>query len=161
MTIAEGLKHPRILEGSLLIPDCIYPNAHNAQYVFDGAVTLPAIAHIPAKTIKSNAIHWSNFDTTIVPRVGRGYGWIYDHGNIRIQEGTVRKVAFRVAKLLGISQEQAEKEVVVATVKAAPQAFSGNLRMTHMNDAIIALRENGYTDHPLFNLTSSSIADML
>lgn len=161
MTIAEGLKHPRILEGSLLIPDCIYPKAHNAQYVFDGTVTLPATAHIPAKSLKSNAIHWSNFDTTIVPKVGRGYGWIYDHGGTRIQEGTVRKVAFKVARLLGISQEQAEEEVVKATVKAAPNSFSGNLRMSNMAAAIDALRENGYTDHPVFDLTSGNIADLL
>ena len=161
MTIAEGLKHPRILEGSLLIPDCIYPNAHNAQYVFDGTVTLPAISYIPAKSLKSNAIHWSNFDTTIVPKVGRGYGWIYDHGGTRIQEGTVRKTAFKVARLLGISQEQAEAEVVKATVKAAPNSFSGNLRMSNMAAAMDALHENGYTDHPVFDLTSGNIADLL
>jgi len=161
MTIAEGLKHPRILEGSLLIPDCIYPKAHNAQYVFDGTVTLPATAYIPSKTLKSNAVHWSNFDTTIVPKVGRGYGWIYDHGNIRIQEGTVRKAAFKVARLLGINQEQAEEEVVKATVKAAPNSFSGNLRMSNMTAAMDALRENGYTEHPVFDLTSGNIADLL
>jgi hypothetical protein len=161
MTIAEGLKHPRILEGSLLIPDCIYPNAHNAQYVFDGTVTLPAIAHVPEKNLKSNVIHWSNFDTTIVPRVGRGYGWIYDHGNIRIQEGTVRKTAFKVSKLLGISHEQAEAEVVKATVKAAPNSFSGNLRMSNMAIVMDALRENGYTDHPVFTLMSGNIGDLI
>jgi hypothetical protein len=161
MTIAEGLKHPRILEGSFLIPDCIYPKAHNAQYVFDGTVTLPATAYIPSKTLKSNAVHWSNFDTTIVPKVGRGYGWIYDHSNIRIQEGTVRKAAFKVARLLGISQEQAEEEVVKATVKAAPNSFSGNLRMSNMTAAMDALRENGYTDHPIFTLTSGNIGDLL
>lgn len=161
MTIAEGLKHPRILEGSLLIPDCIYPKAHNAQYVFDGTVTLPATAHIPAKTLKSNAVHWSNFDTTIVPKVGRGYGWIYDHGNIRIQEGTVRKAAFKVTRLLGISHEQAEEEVVKATVKAAPNSFSGNIRMSNMAAAMDALRENGYTEHPVFDLTIGNIGDLL
>ncbi len=161
MTIAEGLKHPRILEGSLIIPDCIYPKAYNAQYVFDGTVTLPAVAHVPAKSLKSNAIHWSNFDTTIVPKVGRGYGWIYDHGGIRIQEGTVRKTAFKVSKLLGISHEQAEAEVVKATVKAAPNSFSGNLRMSNMTAAMDALRENGYTDHPIFALTSGNIGDLL
>jgi hypothetical protein len=161
MTIAEGLKHPRILEGSLTIPDCIYQNAHNAQYVFDGSVELPAVAHVPAKTLKSNAISWSNFDITIVPKVGRGYGWIYDHNGIRYQEGTVRKTASKVAKLLGISQEQAEQEVIKATVKAAPNSFGNRLHMSNMQLAKSALEGNGYKEHPVFKLASGNIADML
>jgi len=42
MTIAEGLKHPRIQEVCLHLPDCIYPPS-NAQYVANGAVILPGI----------------------------------------------------------------------------------------------------------------------
>lgn len=42
MTIAEGLKHPRIQESCLSLPDCIYPST-NAQYVGNGGVTLPDI----------------------------------------------------------------------------------------------------------------------
>lgn len=42
MTIAEGLKHPRIQEVCLHLPDCIYPPS-NAQYVANGAVVLPDI----------------------------------------------------------------------------------------------------------------------
>ena len=41
MTIAEGLKHPRIQESCLWLPDCIYPGAKNAQYVHNGACVLP------------------------------------------------------------------------------------------------------------------------
>lgn len=41
MTVAEGLKHPRIQESSLDHPDCIYPGNTGAQYVGDGVVTLP------------------------------------------------------------------------------------------------------------------------
>jgi len=160
-TIAEGLKHPRIIESCLTMPDCIYPNAHNAQYVFDGSVNLPAVAHVPAKQLKSNAISWANFDTTIVPKVGRGYGWIYDHNGIRYQEGTVRKTASKVAKLLGISQEQAEQETIKATVKAAPNAFGNRLHMSNMQLAKSALEGNGYKEHPVFKLASGNIADML
>lgn len=160
-TIAEGLKHPRIIESCLTMPDCIYPNAHNAQYVFDGSVNLPAVAHVQAKTLKSNAISWANFDTTIVPKVGRSYGWIYDHNGIRYQEGTVRKVAAKVAKLLGISDEQATQEVITATVKAAPQAFGSRLHMSNMHLARTALQGNGYTSHPVFDLVNGNIADML
>ena len=42
MTIAEGLKHPRIQETCLWIPDCIYPST-NAQYVANGAANLPDV----------------------------------------------------------------------------------------------------------------------
>lgn len=42
MTIAEGLKHPRIQEACLTLPDCIYPPS-NAQYVGNGKVTPPDI----------------------------------------------------------------------------------------------------------------------
>jgi len=43
MTIAEGLKHPRIQESCLTLPDCIYPPS-NAIYVGNGGVTLPDIS---------------------------------------------------------------------------------------------------------------------
>jgi len=43
MTIAEGLKHPRIQESCLKLPDCIYPSS-NAQYVANGDVLLPDIS---------------------------------------------------------------------------------------------------------------------
>lgn len=42
--VAEGLKHPRIQETSLWVPDCIYPGSANAQHVADGAVILPPAA---------------------------------------------------------------------------------------------------------------------
>lgn len=41
MTVAEGLKHPRIQESCLTHPDCIYPGNTGAQYVGDGVVTMP------------------------------------------------------------------------------------------------------------------------
>jgi len=49
--IAEGLKHPRILEVCLWRPDCIYTGA-GAQYVADGAMTLPAVGDTPELVIE-------------------------------------------------------------------------------------------------------------
>lgn len=40
MAVCEGLKHSSIQETALWIPDCIYKRA-NAQYSYNGAVTLP------------------------------------------------------------------------------------------------------------------------
>jgi len=53
MTIAEGLKHPRIQECCLWLPDCLYNSSpNNAQYVGDGACTLPAIGDTPELVIE-------------------------------------------------------------------------------------------------------------
>ena len=51
MVIAEGLKHPRIQESCLWLPDCIYPGP-NAQYVGDGACVLPAIGDTPELVVE-------------------------------------------------------------------------------------------------------------
>lgn len=52
MVIAEGLKHPRIQESCLWLPDCIYPGS-NAQYVGDGGCILPAIGDTPELVIEA------------------------------------------------------------------------------------------------------------
>lgn len=49
--IAEGLKHPRILEVCLWRPDCIYPGV-GAQYVADGAMILPTVGDTPELVIE-------------------------------------------------------------------------------------------------------------
>mgnify|MGYP003333651752 FL=1 len=54
MTIAEGLKHPRIQESCLWLPDCIYPGAKNAQYVHNGACVLPDVDGSGEKVLKIN-----------------------------------------------------------------------------------------------------------
>lgn len=51
MCIAEGLKHPRIQEVCLWLPDCVYAGP-NAQYVADGAMTLPAVGDTPELVIE-------------------------------------------------------------------------------------------------------------
>lgn len=51
--VAEGLKHLRILETNLNVPDCIYPGSTNCQHVADGSVTLPAVAGKPEKHLSS------------------------------------------------------------------------------------------------------------
>lgn len=160
MTIAEGLKHPRILEGCLDIPDCIYPPS-NAQYVFDGSVVLPAINGKESKRLRSNLIHAGSFDTSIVPRVGRGYGWCWEGNGVRFMEGTVRKAAFKVAKFTGMSQEEAENEVVMFTVRLAPQNFGSNLRSARFHAPHTALQESGWKEHPIFDVMSGQISSLL
>ena len=160
MTIAEGLKHPRILEGCLDIPDCIYPPS-NAQYVFDGSVVLPAINGKESKRLRSNLIHAGSFDTSIVPRVGRGYGWCWEGNGVRFMEGTVRKAASKVAGFTGMSQEEAENEVVMFTVRLAPQNFGSNLRSARFHAPHTALQESGWKEHPIFDVMSGQISSLL
>lgn len=53
MVIAEGLKHPRIQEVCLWLPDCIYNSSpNNAQYSADGSMTLPAVGDTPELVIE-------------------------------------------------------------------------------------------------------------
>ena len=63
MCIAEGLKHPRIQESCLWLPDCIYPGP-NAQYVGDGACTLPAIGDTPEFVLESTRVVEVNIHDT-------------------------------------------------------------------------------------------------
>ncbi len=51
MVIAEGLKHPRIQEVCLWLPDCLYPGL-NAQYSADGSMILPAVGDAPELVIE-------------------------------------------------------------------------------------------------------------
>ena len=53
MTIAEGLKHPRIQEVCLTHPDCIYPSNTWAQYVADGVINLPDGTVLEGKRLRT------------------------------------------------------------------------------------------------------------
>jgi hypothetical protein len=62
MTIAEGLKHPRIQEACLWLPDCIYPGV-NAQYIGTGAMTLPSIDGSGEACIKAEIVMPEGLET--------------------------------------------------------------------------------------------------
>lgn len=160
MTIAEGLKHPRILEGSINIPDCIYPPS-NAQYVFDGSMILPAAGGKGEKRLKSKLITPGSFDTSIVPKIGRAYGWYWEGNGIRVVESTVRKAASKVTRITGMTQEEAETEVIMMTVRAAPHNFSSGIRSAQFQAAKMALMENGWETHPIFDVMSGQINALL
>jgi hypothetical protein len=62
MTIAEGLKHPRIQEACLWLPDCIYPGV-NAQYIGTGAMKLPSIDGSGEACIKAEIVMPEGLET--------------------------------------------------------------------------------------------------
>lgn len=110
MTIAEGLKHPRIQEVCLTHPDCIYPGNAGAQYIYDGVVTLPdgtVLRGVRPKTEKK---------THITPPGN----WRYNGGASPCFGLLVREVAKRENITIG----EAEDLVYDANVERCPDFFA-------------------------------------
>jgi hypothetical protein len=150
MTIAEGLKHPRIQEGSLWCCDCVYPNASNAQYVFDGSMTLPSFDGDDSLVIESQLLGWKNYILNEVPNCGRGrYGWYYQHNDVMICEGAFEFAWRKLRKMTQWADEVCQKAVVDFTVALNPQWFERKVRLPQLDVARRALRNAGYTEHPI------------
>jgi hypothetical protein len=150
MTIAEGMKHPRIQEGSLVISDCVYPNAHNAQYVFDGSVNLPCLSDDTVYHIDSQVKTWRSYLVNEVPICGNGIiGWHYQCGNVMVNEGYFEFAVRKVKKLTGWDDETASKAIVEFTVSLNPQWFEKKVRLPQLDVARRALRNAGYNQHAI------------
>lgn len=150
MTIAEGLKHPRIQEGSLIIPDCVYPNAANAQYVFDGTVTLPDVSCSGTLKVESEVRHWQNYILNEVPNCGRGrWGWHYQYEGVMICEGALDFAVSKLKKLSKWDEETCKKAIVEFTVSMNPQWFEKKVRLPQLDTAKRSLKNAGYTTHPI------------
>lgn len=150
MTIAEGMKHHRIQEGSLVISDCVYPNSHNAQYVFDGSVNLPCLSDDTVYHIDSQVKTWRSYLVNEVPICGNGIiGWHYQCGNVMVNEGYFDFAVKKVKKLTGWDDETASKAIVEFTVALNPQWFEKKVRLPQLDVARRALRNAGYTKHPI------------
>ena len=110
MTIAEGLKHPRIQEVCIEHPDCIYPGSTGAQYIIDNTVTLPdgtVLRGVRPKREKK--IHITP------PR-----GWSY-HG---MASPSFNLLAREVAKRENLTIGEAEDAVYDANVERCPDFFA-------------------------------------
>ena len=162
MTIAEGLKHPRILEGSLHIPDCIYPKAHNAQYVFNGQMELPDIDSSGSLLIPPHTASLDQFKTLKMPRSPKGdYGWQFDLPGGKLMESTYQSAAKRVSKALGIDYDEAERQVIAHNVRLSPNFFQTLVDNSYLHQASAALRHYGYTDHPACRVDMAQIVSAL
>jgi hypothetical protein len=60
-----------------------------------------------------------------------------------------------------MSQEEAENEVVMFTVRLAPQNFGSNLRSARFHAPHTALQESGWKEHPIFDVMSGQINSLL
>lgn len=118
--IAEGLKHPRIQETSLVFPDCIFPQAPGlpeVQHVANGEVRLPAIGTRPAVALTSSAPTYRPRDVTRVPP---GM-WQY-HGEK--PSASFNTLAATVAKRDGVSREQARSMVYEFQCARLPEFYA-------------------------------------
>lgn len=152
MTIAEGLKHPRILEGALVIPDCVYAPDGKNQYVFDGCVVLPDIGGSGELKMFSKAIAPENVDTSIVPTIGRIAGWQYQVGDVLLVEGNARFLAKKVSSKLQIPYDEAYKLVVEHNVRLAPSQLIRRQSLAQFSTAARALTAHGWKDHSTQNV---------
>jgi hypothetical protein len=154
MTIAEGLKHPRILEGSLRVPDCVYPKATNAQYVFDGSMTLPDIDGSGELIIPQQAFKLEEFELNMVPKHKKGWGWFYQYNDIEICESMCKNTAARLARLSGLSLQECKERVIRYNVNMSPAFFGRYLNLNHFEQCKQALAAAGYTDNSVFQLST-------
>jgi hypothetical protein len=152
MTIAEGLKHPRIQEGCLRVSDCVYPGSDNAQYVFDGSVILPDIDGSGELIIPSQAIRWQDFDINVVPKVGGNWGWHYKHGDMMIVESIVSVAARRLSRLTGWDLDKCSSEIVKYTVNSAPGFFAGRINLSQFDNCKRAVQHAGLNNHPILEI---------
>lgn len=158
MTIAEGVKHSRIQEGSLHIADCVYPGSDNAQYVFDGCVNLPDVGGSGVLQITSQAMRWQDFNLKIVPKVGNSWGWRYKFGDVMIVESIVEVAARRLKKMSGWDLEKCKEEVVRHTVNAAPSFFAGRVNFSQFHVCKRAVQNALINSHPILSLGEGKFA---
>lgn len=111
MTVAEGLKHPRIQESCLSHPDCIYPGNTGSQYVGDGVVTLPDGTVLKGQRPKQDR------RTHITPPRLWQYG---DYNASPAFELLVREVEVREK----LDTEDAANRVYEANVERCPDFFA-------------------------------------
>jgi len=118
--IAEGLKHRRIQETSLVFPDCIFPQAPRlpeVQHIANGEVRLPAIGNRPEITLSSADPIYRKMDTTRVPP-GR---WQYPGEK---PNQSFHALAARIAHRDGVSREQAQQMVYEFQCTRLPEFFA-------------------------------------
>lgn len=97
--LAEGLKHPRIQETNLRVPDCIYPGGGPVQHVADGTVNLPAVGGAGPLVISSSFSPFREMDTMTTPPGGWQYPGCTTHSSFNaLRSEVVGKERISVAE---------------------------------------------------------------
>lgn len=116
MTIAEGLKVPRIQETCLHIPDCIYPGLTGAQYVGTGECLLPGFdGDTDLKTLPITT-PLSEVNTSIVPPGG----WQLEGFSTTMHFMGMVELVAAIKKL---SKDEASRLLLEANIARCPDFF--------------------------------------
>jgi hypothetical protein len=155
MAIAEGLKHPRIQETCLHIPDCVYPGAHNAQYVAVKHVLLPPIGSIKGKLVEDGIVVRikNHLPLRTVPRCG----WVCPIGQQKFVENTIDRLAAKISKASGLTLEDSFKEVINYILRVDQAFFRRMAPTSHLTTVASALRSAGITTHPVYDALAGDI----
>lgn len=117
--LAEGLKHPRIQETNLRVPDCIYPGSENAQHVADGKVFLPAVGDKAALQIEAPFPRFREFDIVTTPPGN----WQYLDG---LKSPSFSALRAEVRKVHNMTVEQANEAIYTYNCERVPDFFRAN-----------------------------------
>jgi hypothetical protein len=117
--IAEGFKHPLILEVSPKQPDCIFVR-ENSQMVFDGQCVLPDVAGSGALRIEGRVIDSSKLGTMKAPP----RGWLYNDKIMGNGFGGATVRMMQLPEFRGKQREVVEKALLDYNVKRAPEFFA-------------------------------------
>lgn len=143
--IAEGLKHPRIQETCLFVPDCIYQGG-SVQHVADGTVVLPGLGdkdhHISPSFLRPENIP---LEQTLPG------GWSYDCGAFGTATGrTLEATAADAARRLGVAKAVIRQELATRAIATHRKFFTAASRdLGAFEKVICALRNSGIANHPL------------
>lgn len=151
MTIAEGLKHPRVQEVADWIPDCIYPGSTNAQYVATGSYTDPLTGQAIGTPV--NVVKLSELDLRELPRGG----WSTRYKGHTYDASTPERVAKQLVKSGGIGYESAMEDVFMQALARDPSYFKRHVRLDNLTLVVQALLNAGYTQHPVFEAVHGDI----
>lgn len=129
--LAEGLKHPRILESVDWCPDCIYPNPGIVSY--DGHIDiLPAAGGKPEEHFERKP-RFRKMDVLISPPKGWRYPDLSAHSHIEVVASTLRKRD-------GIKKEDALELIYAHNCALNPEFFRDTSHDTLFEKVHRALR---------------------
>jgi len=151
MTIAEGLKHPRVQEVCFWVPDCVYPPDENAQYVATGSYTDPFTGESVGKSCCN--VKFMDLDLRELPRGG----WATRYSGHTYDASTPERVAKQLVKSGGIGHESAMETVFTQALARDISYFKRHVRLDNLTLVVQALRNAGYTQHPVFDAVRGDI----
>lgn len=144
LSVAEGLKHPRIVEVCLSVCDVIF-KSDTAQWVADGACTLPDVSgsgvrELPVRLVPMKSAKEVNIGCP--PKSGWWYG--------NMNKPSLRQLADVVRGLdHSLSIQEARDEVLKFTMHKNPHEFADKGRILMLNLFKTAMMKAGYPNQEL------------